>query len=520
MRLPSILRLRLRSLFSRKRAEAELDEELRYHLEREIYEAIAAGMTPEDARYAALQSIKDIEQRKEECRDMRGLTLLDNAAQDLRYAIRQLRKSPGFACTAIFVLSLGICAVITIFGFVDAALIRPLPYRDQSRLVAVFESSTAWPRGIVSYLDFVDWKRLNHVFSSIDACAMNGSFTLTTSTGAQQVQGTRVSAGFFHTLGTVPVLGRDFHSSEDSPASPHPVILSYTAWQKRFGGRRDVLGRSIALNGAATTIIGVLPRGFHFAPYAGAEFWGTLRVSDTCEQRRGCRNLITVARLKDGVSIQTASANMQTIVRQLQKQYPDDNSDIQTANLVPLRELIVGDVRPILLVLLSGAGLLLLIACVNVAALILARSDTRRRETALRSALGASSYRLFHQFATEGFVLAAAGVRGEAVAFRFAFAYSSARSFRYRVHATHAVQHGTRDHAARVLFDRWTAMRIIVIDRSNQSNASISNEIVEIDARHKPSYAPCNLSNEGQQCADARFTIGNVTLHDASAARQ
>ena len=212
MRLLPILRLRLRSLFSRTGLEQELDEELQYHLDRETERAIAAGMCPEEARYAALQSVKDIEQRKEECRDARGLNPLENAAQDVRYAFRQLRKNPLFAGTAIFVLALGIAATVAIFGFVEAALIKPLPYPDQSRLVAAFESSPGAPRSWLSYPDFADWQRLNKVFTSIDAYALNGSFTLSAKTGAEQVQGTRVSAGFFRTLGVSPLLGRDFRA--------------------------------------------------------------------------------------------------------------------------------------------------------------------------------------------------------------------------------------------------------------------------------------------------------------------
>ena len=281
MRFATMLRLQLRSLFLRRRVEQELEEELRYHLEREIDERIASGMNSDDARYAALQSIKDLEQRKEECRDMRRLNLIENSARDLRYALRQLRKSPGFTCAVILVLAFGLSAAVTIFGFVDAALVRPLPYRDQSRLVSVFQSSPGDARSIVSYLNFIEWKHLNHVFSSIDAYALNGSFTLATRKGAEQVPGTRVSAGFFHTLGVTPALGRDFRSGEDQPAAPHLVVLSYSAWQKRFAGNADVIGRSITLNGAPTVIIGVLPREFHFALYGGAEFWGTLRGSDT-----------------------------------------------------------------------------------------------------------------------------------------------------------------------------------------------------------------------------------------------
>ena len=409
MRWTSVMRLRIRSLFFRARVERELDEELRHHLEREIEAGIEAGMTAEDARYAALQAVKDIEQRKEECRDMRALRPIDNMAQDFRYAVRQLRKNPVFACTAIFVLALGISATVAIFGFVEAALIKPLPYRDPSRLVTVFESSPGAPRSWLSYADWADWKNLNKVFASIDAYALNGGFTLTTATGAEQVAGTRVSAGFFRALGVQPLLGRDFRVGEDAAGAARTVMISYTAWQERFGGKRDVLGRSLTLNGNPTIVIGVLPENFQFAPYGGGEFWATLRSTDACEQHRNCHNLISIARLKDGFSIDTASANMRSIARQLRKEYPDTNRYFGSANLVPLRDFIVGDVRPILLMLLSGAGLLLLIACVNVTTLLLARSDKRRREIAVRGAMGASSSRLFHQFATEGFTLAAAG---------------------------------------------------------------------------------------------------------------
>ena len=409
MRLRTIVRLRLRSLFSRRRVEQELDEELRYHLERQIDEDLAAGKPLDEARYAALRSIRDIEQRKEECRDMRGLNVIGNAVQDCRYALRQLRKNPVFAFTAVFVLALGISATVTIFGFVDAGLIKPLPYRDQSRLVAVFASSKGDARSMVSYLNFADWKRSNHSFRSIDAYALNGSFTLTTRSGAEQVPGTRVSAGFFRTLGVTPILGRDFRDGEDLPGAPYTAVLSYDGWQKRFGGKPDVLGKVVTLNGAPTTIIGVLPREFQFAPYGGAHFWGTLRVDGSCERERSCWNLITIARFRDGVALETASAEMQSIVKRLVAQYPDVNRDLRGATLVPLRELIIGDIRPVLLVLLTGAGLLLLIACINVTTLLLARSENRQREVAVRGALGASSARLFQQFAIEGFVLAALG---------------------------------------------------------------------------------------------------------------
>lgn len=229
MRLFGILKLRLRSLFLRRQVEAELDEEILYHLERQIESELAAGRSLDDARRESLRSIRDIQQRKEECRDMRGLNWLDATYHNLRYAGRQLRKNPVFACAAILVLSLGISATVAIFSFVEAALIKPLPYQDQSRLLAAFESSPGTPRAWLSYADFADWKKLNKVFSSIDAYALNGSFTLNTGNGAEQVAGTRVSAGFFHTLGIAPVLGRDFRFGEDAADAQRTVILSYAA---------------------------------------------------------------------------------------------------------------------------------------------------------------------------------------------------------------------------------------------------------------------------------------------------
>lgn len=407
MRLLSIVRLRFRSLFLRKKIELELNEELQYHLDRQIEEERAAGKAPDEARYAALKSVRDVEQRREECRDMRGMNWFDNGSQDLRFAARQLRKNPGFACTAVSVLALGIGAAVTMFAFIDAALIRPLPYRDQSRLFAVFQSAPGETREIVSYQEFLDWKRLNQVFSSLDAFALNGSFTLTTRSGAEQVPGTRVSAGFFRTLGVTPVLGRDFRFGEDKPEASPVVVLSYAAWQTRFLGRTDIVGRVITLNAKSATIIGVLPPAFHFGPYGRADFWSTLRSDGACESQRACHNLIAIGRLREDVPVQTASAEMGAIVKRLSKEHGDRNTG--GTNLVSLRDFIVGDVRTVLMALLTGALLLLLVAAANVAALVLARSDKRQREVALRGALGASAFRIMRQFATEAFVIVALG---------------------------------------------------------------------------------------------------------------
>ena len=399
--------MRMLQFFRRAKAEQDLDEELRYHLERQIDEDIAAGMTPQEARRSALREFQDLQQRKEECRDMRGWNLFDSLTQDLRFTLRQLRKNPGFTATGILMLALGMCASVAIFAFVDAALLQPLPYRDPSTLVGVYEHTPQCPRCNLSFQDFVDWKKLNKVFTSLDAYNDTG-FIVTTPSGVEPAPAARVSAGFLRTLGVAPALGRDFYAGEDKPGAPRTVMLSHATWQKRFGGKPDVVGQTVTLNSTSYVVIGVLPADFHFAPAGPAEFWTMLDGDNPCERRRSCHNLYGVARLKDGVSIQNALADTTLIAQQLEKQYPDSNHG-QGAAVSSLTEVIVGSIRPILLVLLGGAGLLLVIACVNVASLLLVRAESRRREMSVRSALGASRVRLIRQFVTEGLVLVAAG---------------------------------------------------------------------------------------------------------------
>jgi macrolide transport system ATP-binding/permease protein len=397
---------KLGMLLRRERFRSELDEEMAFHRAEAEKEFLAGGMTKKAARRAAAQQFGNAERLKERSSEVIGFRF-ETVAQDLRFALRQLRKNPGFAATATVVLALGIAASVAIFGFVDAALIKPLPYQDASRLAMLFESNLLGPRFHLSYLDYLDWKRENKSFDSMDLFAAYG-FMLKTSDGLQRVDGATVSSGFFHTLGVAPALGRDFNASESEASAPRVVMLSYSGWQRRYGGRRDVLGQTVVLNGQTNTIIGVLPSWFHFAPAEPADFWAAERADGECEKMRGCHNSYGIARLRPRISFAMALADVQAIAQRLEKQYPDSNGQ-RFGLMLPLTEVIVGEIRPILLVLLSGAALLLLIATVNVASLLMVRSESRKREIAVRGALGASASRLVRQFVTEGLLLASAG---------------------------------------------------------------------------------------------------------------
>jgi predicted permease len=377
-----------------------------FHREQAEKAFIAEGMTPEGARYAAMRQFGNATRLKERSHEVVGFRF-ETVLQDLRFALRQLRKNPGFAMTAVLILALGIGASVAIFAFVDAALLQPLPYTQPSRLMDVAENSSMFPRSNLSREDYEDWKRLNHSFASLEAYTGNG-FLMDTPSGAIPVPAARVSDGFFRTLGVKPMLGRDFLPGEDRPGQAKIVMLSYGTWLARFGARRDIVGQAVKLSDDSYTIVGVLPREFSFAPRGLAEFWVPLLDKGPCEQRRSCHNLFAIGRLRNGVTTAAALEEMKAIAAQLAAQYPGSNQG-QGASVQQLSELVVGSMRPILLTLLAAAGLLLLIACVNVASLLLVRSESRRREIAVRGALGATPIRLTRQFVTEALLLATAG---------------------------------------------------------------------------------------------------------------
>jgi predicted permease len=397
---------KLSILLGSERFVTELDEEMAFHRAQVEKELVAGGTAPEAAHYAAMRQFGNATKLREQSHEAVAFRL-ETVVQDLRFGLRQWTSNPGFALTATLILALGMGLSVAIFGFVDAALLEPLPYANPSRLMSVNEANVESPRWPLSYPDYLDWQRLNKSFSSLDVYSGAG-YLLRTPSGAEPVQAERVSGSFFRTLGVHAMLGRDFYPGENRPDGANVVILSYGAWLHRFGARGDLVGQTVDLDNQAYTIIGVLPRAFSFAPSGNAEFWVPLNRFSPHEKMRTFYNFWGIGRLRDGVTAQAAQSEVATIARQLQQQYAITGRG-WTASVVPLSEIVTGEVRPILLTLLGGAALLLLIACVNVASLVLVRSESRRREIAVRGALGATPLRLMRQFVTEGLILAIVG---------------------------------------------------------------------------------------------------------------
>ena len=398
---------RIANLFRRSEVDCEIDAELRSHIEMRTEDNIAAGMTREQARRDSLLRFGNRTSTRERVAGADAALLIESFGFDVRYALRQLWRNPGFAFTAIAVLALGMGASVAIFAFVDAALIKPLPFTDPGRLLAIYETVPSCPLCNVSYQNYLDWKKADLPLSAIEAWGYKG-YALRTAEGTVAVPATRVSDGFFRMLGVKPILGRDFYVGEDRPGQPRTVLISYGAWQKRFGGSRDVVGKTVTLDEISYAIIGVLPGSFHFAPRGEADFWAALNDPSSCDKRRACHGLFGIGRLKDGASLDAANAGLRAVAVQLARQYPDSNHGFG-ATATTLSEASIGKMRQILVVLLCGACLLLLIAYVNVASLLLVRTESRKRETAVRGALGATLARLLRQFVTEAAVMVMGG---------------------------------------------------------------------------------------------------------------
>src|SRR5580698_3564464 len=317
-------------MFRRRRSTEDCAEEIKAHLELEADELESEGLSEEEARRRARVEFGNVQTAQERFYLRSRMVWFDNLLRDIKFAIRQLARNPGFASVAFLVLALGIGTGVAIFAFVDAALLEPLPYANPGRIMSVNESDTELPGWPLSYPDFLDWQAQNKSFSSLDIYTGSG-YLLRTSSGAEPVQGERVSGGFFRTLGVQPILGRDFNSGEDRPGGPNVVILSYGAWAGRFGARPDVVGRTVDLDNQPYTVIGVLPRSFSFALSGNAEFWVPINVLSPHEHSRTFYSFFGIGRLRDGVTVQSARAEMRSISKQLQRQYAITGHDLNAS---------------------------------------------------------------------------------------------------------------------------------------------------------------------------------------------
>ncbi len=401
--------LRLRSLFRRGQVEAELNEELRYHLERQIEVNTAAGMSVEEARYAALRAMHGLDQRKEECRDMRRVRFIEDLWQDFRFSVRSLLKRPGFTAIILIALALGIGANTAIFSLVNAVILQPLPYQDPDRLVWVYGNiRNGGNRASVAPPDFLDYRSQNKTFEQFAASgSMMLPMNLTGSGEPERLNASIITGNYFDTFGVRPALGRGFSLENEKTGQDHVTVLSHAFWQTRFGGDPNIVNKTINLDGKAYEVLGVMPA--EVVLPQPAQLWVPINFDADPEMKmRNARFLRGIGRLKEGVTLDQAQTDTDLIAAQLEQQYPDSNTG-WSLRLIPLREILVGGSRTMLFILFGAVGFVLLIACANVANLLLVRAAARQKEIAMRTALGASRLRIIRQMITESLSLAIFG---------------------------------------------------------------------------------------------------------------
>lgn len=392
--------------FRKRDGERELNDEIKFHMEKEIQANIAAGMPPEEARRRAGVAFGHMESAKEECRELRLSYWIDTTLQDLGYGLRLLRKSPGFTFVAVAILALGIGANTAIFSTVNASLLARWPFPDPGRIVYVSEGAPPTPgRSLVSVLNFEDYRRDNKTFDQL-ALWIPQSVNLTGEERPDRLIGSFVSANFFDLFGTQPYMGRLFLKGEDEPGAANVVVLSHEVWQTRFGSDPNILSRRITLNNESYAVVGVLPRGYRLL--YDSDVYITAQHQTSYKRDRIAKSLLMVGRVKHEFTLPQAEADLNTIAQRLARDYPQADANI-AVTVTDFRDLNNRFVRTPLLILLVAVGFILLIACANLANLLMARGAQRQREMAVRAALGARRSRTIRQLLSEAMILAVIG---------------------------------------------------------------------------------------------------------------